>query len=94
MKTLQHHLLGTYFIVRTGHLALASITSNTKGGPRIVRWVLELQQFNMRCSTEPAGRMEMLTYSLDDYWRNMRSTTVFFPEKKTGGGVGHPTPGY
>jgi hypothetical protein len=57
LKKFRSYLIGSKFIVFTNHTSLRFLFAKKDAKPRLIRWVLLLQEFDWRLETRRAMRM-------------------------------------
>ena len=61
VKHFEVYLHGRPFVVQTDHHALESLLKSTDLNPKLTRWALYLQQFNIVIKYRPGIQIKMLT---------------------------------
>ena len=46
-KKFRQYILGSHVIIHTDHAAIKYLMSKKEGNPRLIRWVLLLQEFDL-----------------------------------------------
>ncbi|KAL0439323.1 UNVERIFIED_CONTAM: Retrovirus-related Pol polyprotein from transposon.6 [Sesamum latifolium] len=65
LEKFRHYLLGTKVVVYSDHAALRYLMSKKEAKPRLIRWILLLQEFDLTIKDKKGAKISLPTISAD-----------------------------